>query len=230
MKSKHLVLIGERNIARRGHQGIEKSLELYQRTTGEKIQCTWIRTDSISSTNLSKLFSGATGAWCVPGSPYASTAGALHAIRYARENQLAFLGTCGGFQHALMEYCTNVLNRSAGHQEMEANAQDPLIVKLSCPLIEAQATVHATAGSAYEKIIKSESSVEEFHCSYGVAPTFEPLFAESEIEFIARDEANQVRVFRHKHRAFFVGSLFQPERRALHGTLHPLVHSFLTSL
>jgi CTP synthase (UTP-ammonia lyase) len=230
MKNTRLVLIGERNVARRGHQGIEASLVLYQRITGEEVRYTWVRSDGISTTNLPEIFAGATGAWCVPGSPYASTEGALNAIRYGRENHLSFLGTCGGFQHALMEYCANVLNKSAGHQEMDANAQDPLIVKLSCPLIEAQASVHATPESAYEKILGAKSSIEEFHCSYGVAPTFEPLFADSEIEFIARNDARQVRVFRHKHRAFFFGSLFQPERRSLQGTLHPLVHAFLSSL
>jgi CTP synthase (UTP-ammonia lyase) len=41
------------------------------------------------------------GLWCVPGSPYRSMEGALLAIRHARESGVPFLGTCGGFQHAL---------------------------------------------------------------------------------------------------------------------------------
>jgi CTP synthase (UTP-ammonia lyase) len=35
--------------------------------------------------------------------------GALLAIRHARESAIPFLGTCGGFQHAVLEYARNVL-------------------------------------------------------------------------------------------------------------------------
>ena len=42
--------------------------------------------------------------WTVPASPYENTAGALDAIRFARETRRPFLGTCGGFQHALIEF------------------------------------------------------------------------------------------------------------------------------
>jgi CTP synthase (UTP-ammonia lyase) len=35
--------------------------------------------------------------------------GALAAIRHARERRLPFLGTCAGFQHAVVEYARNVL-------------------------------------------------------------------------------------------------------------------------
>jgi CTP synthase (UTP-ammonia lyase) len=33
----------------------------------------------------------------------------LSAITYAREHDLAYLGTCGGFQYALIEFTRNVL-------------------------------------------------------------------------------------------------------------------------
>ena len=56
--------------------------------------------------------------WCVPGSPYESEAGALEAIRVARESGKPFLGTCGGCQHAILEYARNVLGYTdAGHSE-----------------------------------------------------------------------------------------------------------------
>jgi CTP synthase (UTP-ammonia lyase) len=35
--------------------------------------------------------------------------GALFAIRHAREQNRPFLGTCGGFQHGVIEYARNVL-------------------------------------------------------------------------------------------------------------------------
>ena len=63
------------------------------------------------------------GIWCVPGSPYANTDGALDAIRVARERRVPFLGTCGGFQHALLEYAGAVWGvPSPAHAELDPSA------------------------------------------------------------------------------------------------------------
>jgi CTP synthase (UTP-ammonia lyase) len=47
--------------------------------------------------------------WGAPGSPFASADGMLRAIRYAREHDVPYLGTCAGFQYALIELTRNVL-------------------------------------------------------------------------------------------------------------------------
>ncbi|MFD2611211.1 glutamine amidotransferase-related protein [Paenibacillus gansuensis] len=35
--------------------------------------------------------------------------GAMNGIRYAREHQIPFFGTCGGFQHMIIEFARNVM-------------------------------------------------------------------------------------------------------------------------
>ncbi|WP_223192780.1 glutamine amidotransferase-related protein [Paenibacillus sedimenti] len=47
--------------------------------------------------------------WVVSASPYRSMQGALNGIRFARENHIPFLGTCGGFQHMIIEFARNVM-------------------------------------------------------------------------------------------------------------------------
>jgi len=110
---------------------------------------------------------------------------------------------------------------------MDLEAQSPLIAKLNCSLVEAKAKVLAKTGSTYAKLVGGVVSEEDFHCRYGVAPQFKGLFDQSEIEFVAFDEEGQPRVFWHRSHPFFVGSLFQPERKAFSGELHPLVHAFI---
>jgi CTP synthase (UTP-ammonia lyase) len=86
--------------------------------------------------------------WCVPASPYANTAGAVAAIRFARETRRPFLGTCGGFQHALLEYAEAAWGLStASHAELDPEAPDPVIAKLDCALVEATGEVHFAPGS-----------------------------------------------------------------------------------
>ena len=169
----------------------------------------------------------ATGVWCAPGSPYENTAGALLAIRHARLTRKALLGTCGGFQHALMEFAQNVLEHEAGHQELDPVARNPLSMKLTCSLVEVKGRVIATEPKRFADLLGGSESIEEFHCNYGCNSGLAGIFHGTDLVFVAHDELHQVRAFRLEHHPFFVGTLFQPERRALGGSLHPLVAAFL---
>lgn len=226
--SPQLILIGERDPAKPAHAGIEASLKLFNRETKVGLAAAWVPTDAITANNAGTILTSAAGVWCTPGSPYRSTEGALLAIRYARDNKIPYLGTCGGFQHALMEYSRNVLGGNADHQEMDALAPHPLIVQLTCSLVGAKSAVLTEPDSWLATILGGSQTIEEFNCNYGLAADFIPTFAGSDLRFIAHDEAGQPRVFRLAQHPFFVGTLFQPERRALAGALHPLVKIFLS--
>lgn len=226
MAIREIALVGERDLSKRAHVGIETSIALFQRSADPALTFRWIPTTQLTDGACEQLLATATGIWCTPGSPYESTAGALRGIRYAREHQRAFLGTCGGFQHALMEFSENVLGRTAQHQETDTSAKEPLIAKLSCSLVGTKARVVVAPGNDFAKWLGGEESIEEFNCNYGLAPALTPIFAGSDLKFVAYDEMHQVRAFQLSKHPFFVGTLFQPERRAFTGTLHPLINAF----
>ena len=228
-KIPRIALIGERDPAKTAHLGIEASLALYHREIDSRIEYEWVDTATITAESASDLFREVTGIWCTPGSPYANTGGALHAIRLARTGSKAFLGTCGGFQHALMEFAENVLGRPAEHEELTPGAKDPLIAKLSCSLAGAKGQVIATTRGGFAEILGATPSIEEFNCNYGVNEGLADIFKGSGLTFVAHDETGQVRAFRLEHHPFFVGTLFQPERKALTGSLHPVVRAFLAA-
>ncbi len=76
------------------------------------------------------------GIWVVPASPYANMPGVLESIRWARENGRPFLGTCGGFQHALIEFGRNVAGLAgADHAETAPEAKLLLVTRLACSLV-----------------------------------------------------------------------------------------------
>ncbi len=58
-----------------------------------------------------------------PGSPYKNMDNTLWTIRYAREHDIPLLGTCGGFQHVIIEIARNVL----GIEDAEHAEYDPYI-------------------------------------------------------------------------------------------------------
>src|ERR1700689_3455981 len=111
-----VALVGDYNSAAIAHQAIPEALRLTAVAGGAEIEPVWTHTASI--TGDAEQFADFDGIWCVPASPYANEDGAFAAIRFARERGVPFLGTCAGFQHAIIEYARNVCGiPSACHQE-----------------------------------------------------------------------------------------------------------------
>ena len=160
--------------------------------------------------------------WCVPASPYRSMEGALTAIQVARERHVPFLGTCGGFQHAVIEYARNVLGwTDAEHAETSPQAQRQVIVPLLCSLVEVTDAVNLSRFATGAGLWR-HSIVEGYHCNYGLSPDFRHALADGPLRIIAVDDADDVRGIELDDHPFFVATLFQHERGALQGRLPPL--------
>lgn len=186
----------------------------------------WLHTSTIQPGNERSLATFH-GIWCAPGSPYANTDGALRAIEWARTRNIPFLGTCGGFQHALLEVARHVLGRSdATHAELDPSASVPLISRLACALVEKSERIIPTGRGRFSQWY-GPPRVEGFHCSFGLNPACESWLGKSGLQVVARNENVEVRAVELLEHKFFIGTLFQPERAALSGELHPLVKAFL---
>jgi CTP synthase (UTP-ammonia lyase) len=220
-------LIGDENSGVRAHQAIPLALGMAARACGIELKYQWLNTAELSQNPPSRLES-CNGFWCVPGSPYNDMMAALNAIKFARENQRPFLGTCGGFQHTLIEYARNVLGLAdADHMESNASAQFPLIAPLTCSLVGASQVIRLKEGSRAAAIYKATETVESFHCNYGLNPRFESLLANGPLRVSGRDTVGEVRLVELQNHPFFVAALFQPELKALGGMLSPMIDVFV---
>src|SRR5260221_5171038 len=101
--------------------------------------------------------------------------GALRAIRCAREREVPFFGSCGGFQHALIEYTRDVLGLAeAGHAESNPSAALPLIAPLTCSLVGQRGTVTLVAASGTAPICSAPQMGPRFPsnvCLYTPVPS-----------------------------------------------------------
>ena len=166
--------------------------------------------------------------WCVPGSPYESEAGAIEAIRFARVSGIPFLGTCGGCQHAILEYARNVLGlQDAAHAESNPTAVLPLIAPLACALVETSAPILLEPGTRIREIYREGRIEEGYHCSFGLNSALEHLLDGSELRITGRDPGGEARALELAGHPFFLLTQFQPERRALAGSVPPVVDAFL---
>jgi CTP synthase (UTP-ammonia lyase) len=228
-----ILLIGDRSDSVIAHRAIPTALDLVSQKTSLLIRHDWLATDQIISAD-SVIAQNPDAIWCVPGSPYRSMEGALTAIRCAREAQIPFLGTCGGFQHSLIEYARNVLNLSAAdHAESNPQTAAPLISKLSCALVNKSETIRIYPGTHLSKIYGESKAIEPYQCSYGFNSDFRKHFETAAMQFTtplhftAFSEELGVRAFELTDHPFFMGTLFQPERAALNNIAHPIVVAFV---
>ncbi|GGR26862.1 CTP synthase C-terminal region-related (seleno)protein [Streptomyces aurantiogriseus] len=161
--------------------------------------------------------------WVVPGSPYRSEAGVLSAIRTAREEGIPFLGTCGGFQHALLEFARNVCGLThVAHAENDPDADDFLLEPLACSLAGHEDTVLLEPGSLAHALLGADRTVERYSCHYGLSSHADTLRAHG-LRFSGWDATGAVRMAELPGHPFFLTSLFQPELSGDGSQPHPMV-------
>jgi CTP synthase (UTP-ammonia lyase) len=220
-----IALIGDYDSSVTAHRAIPEALKLAADEDRTTVESLWLHTSTLHAPEFQ--LAGFAGIWCVPASPYANMQGALDCIRYARECAIPFLGTCGGFQHALIEYARNACGlRQAAHAETDPDAADAVIAPLACALVDQAGEIILREGSRLRHAYGCERIQEEYRCSFGVNPKYAQLLFRDPLRATAHDTLGEVRGMELSGDAFFVCTLFQPERRALRGEVPPVVRAF----
>jgi CTP synthase (UTP-ammonia lyase) len=218
-------LIGDFNADVIAHRAIPVALRLAGEQLKRAVAFDWLATEAMPDAAGLAHFDAL---WCVPASPYRDMEAALRTIRFAREQRVPFLGTCGGFQHAVIEYARNVLGlRDAEHAETAPAAPNAVINALACALVEVSDQVTLVAGSRIAAAYRSETATEGYHCRYGLNPAFAARLLAGPLRGTAQDSQGEIRAVELDDHPFFVCTLFQPERAALKDVAPPLVIALL---
>lgn len=224
MNTPRLLLVGDHDTTIPAHQAIPLAVALAA-ADGRQIDAHWVATDELARTPA--RLHEADGLWLVPGSPYRDTAAALLACHQARRSGTPFLGTCGGFQHALIEFARNVAGvADAEHEETAPEANQRLITRLSCSLVEKRGRVHTAPGTLVDRLLARWTEPVGYRCNYGLDAAYRAPLERHGLRFSAFDDAGNVRAFELPTHPFYLGTLFQPERDALAGKLNPIVAGF----
>ncbi len=228
-QSLRVALVGDYDPSVPAHQAIPLALQLAADHHHATLQWDWLHTSQIE--DAATTLRSYQGIWCIPASPYANTQAALDAIRFAREQGIPFLGTCGGFQHTLIEYARNVAGLGAAdHAETNPEASILLISQLSCSLVEKEMELVLAEGSVIGRSYGTATTAERYLCNYGPNPLYQQELFSGPLRATAHDLDGEVRGGELSTHPFFVGTLFQPERRSLRGELPPLVRDFVGSM
>ncbi|MFH9072637.1 CTP synthase C-terminal region-related (seleno)protein [Streptomyces alboflavus] len=217
-----IALIADRSPSVIAHTRVPLLLSALAARDGLLLDAYWIPTPDAEEPDAVRGFDAV---WVLPGSPYRSEAGALAAIRTAREDGVPFLGTCGGFQHALLEFARNACGLTGvAHAENDPDADDQMLTPLACSLVGHEGVVRLAPGSLAESLLGADHSLERFHCLYGPDGSVHlPVLESHGLRFSGWDEQRQVRVAELPGHPFFLASLFQPEQYGDGSRPHPFV-------
>jgi len=233
-----IALVGKYVELKDAYKSINESFIHAGAANEAKVEIIYVHSEHVNDDSYIDLLKDVQGIIVTPGFGHRGIAGKILAAKYARENNIPFLGICLGMQCAVIEFAQNVLHlEDANSLEMDRKCKDPVI-----NLMEAQKMITEKGGTmrlgsypcklekgsnafnAYgtQKINERHRHRYEFNNSYKdmyakagmVATGINPLTELVEI----------VEIPEHK---WFVGVQFHPEYKSTVINPHPIFVGFV---
>ena len=214
-------LLGDLDLAKPTHRELHAAVAMLP----DGVDARWIH----SASDEARALDGLDGLWVMPGSPYADADAVEAAIAWALESGTPFLGTCSGFQYALVVVARELAGiASAAHAEVAPDAEQHVVVPLACSLIGQEREVRPLPGTRLASIVGTEPFIGFHWCGYGLDDSFAGALEAAGVVISARAPDAGVEGIELPGHPFFVGTLFQPQMGSTEGRpLHPLITAFL---
>jgi CTP synthase len=206
-----------------------------------KVNVKWISSETMDVEHIEELFQGLDGILVAPGFGERGIEGKINAVKYARENNIPFLGICLGMQCAVIEFGRNILGLEGAHSfEMNPETAHPVI-----DLMESQKDVSTKGGTmrlgsypckiekgslAYK--IYGKSLIQERHRHrYEFNNAYLKQFQEAGlITSGINPDSNLVEIIELPNHPFFVGVQFHPEYKSTVESPSPLFVQFIKAV
>jgi CTP synthase len=202
------------------------------------IEVVYIHSEDIFENNVEKKLGGLNGILVAPGFGSRGIEGKILTAKYARENNIPFLGICLGMQCAVIEFARNVLKLDGAHStEINHKTKYPVI-----DLMEEQKSIIDKGGTmrlgGYKCVIAKNSKAYE---AYGKTEIIErhrhryefndKYFEEFKKNGMApvgiNPDSNLVEIMEITDHKWFVGVQFHPEYSSTVISPHPLFVNFI---
>lgn len=222
-------IIGDHD-GRPSHLATEEAIRHCANTIGVSVETEWLPTETLVDEKPVHMYTF-NGFWCAPGSPYKSMLGAMNGIRFARVRNIPFLGTCGGFQHSVLEFGRNVLQiKELQNNEFDPYVPNHYITPLTCSLVGQTRQINIDTDSVVYKIYQMTKIEERYNCSFGLDKGFQELLNCNGFKVAGVDENGEARIMVLQSNKFFVATLFQPQLSSKAKQPHQLILAYLNSM
>ena len=222
------------------YKSIKESLIHAGAVNNVKPDVQYIHSESITDETAGEILKHLDGIIVAPGFGHRGLNGKISAVKFARENNVPFLGICLGMQCAVIEFARNVLKlENANSTEMHRSTPYPVI-----DLMEEQKTITDMGGTmrlgAYECTVNKNSNAYNVYQKTDITERHRHRF-EFNNAFLEQFEKNGMKATGYntisnlveimeipKHK-WFVGVQFHPEYKSTVLNPHPLFVGFIKS-
>lgn len=206
-----------------------------------KVNVRWIHSEKITEKNIAEQMSGLEGILVAPGFGSRGISGKIETVKYARENNIPFLGICLGMQCAVIEFARNVLGWPEAHTtEIVEDCKVPVINLMSEQKnIEDMGgtmrlgayTCLLTPGSNVSRAYGTDKISERHRHRYEFNNEFLEAFEESGMKATGKNpDTGLVEVVEIPDHPWFVGVQFHPEYKSTVDNPHPLFVAFVNAV
>lgn len=203
-----------------------------------KVNVVSIHSESITGVNVAEKLSNLDAVLVAPGFGSRGIEGKIETVKYARENNIPFLGICLGMQMAVIEFARNVLGYAqANSTEMNDSTPYPVIT-----VMEEQKKVTHKGGTmrlgGWDCQILPNTKVNEIYDSELINERHRHRFEFNNYYLEAFEKAGMlasgknpdtqlVEVVEIPEHPFFIGVQYHPEYKSTVACPHPLFVSFV---
>ena len=205
-----------------------------------KVKVISIHSEHIDESNIKEKFEGLHGILVAPGFGERGIEGKIDAVKYARENNLPYLGICLGMQMAVIEFSRNVLGlKNANSTEMNPETSFPVI-----DLMDAQKNItdkggtmrlgswkcnlvkESIAGETYDHITIEERHRHRYEYNNEYRSQLEAAGLKTSG---INPDTGLVEIIEIENHPWFVGVQYHPEYKSTVANPHPLFVSFVNA-
>ena len=207
----------------------------YAHSTDVKI--TWIASDDLEGTNVHEMLGDVDGVLVPGGFGVRGIEGKIHATRFARENDVPFLGICLGLQCAVIDFARSVARlEGANSSEFDSSTPAPVVdILAGQDLNSLGGTMRLGAypcrivkGSKAEKAYGTELIFERHRHRYEVNPRFRRKLEDAGLVCSGESpDGTLVEIIELADHPWFVAGQFHPEFKSRPDRPQPLFRDFV---
>ena len=206
----------------------------------------WIDSETINKKNVNELLKSASGILIPGGFGNRGIPGKLEAIKFARENNVPFLGICLGMQLTIIEYVRNVIRlKNSGSSEFgkyknniislmtEWNLKNKKIKRSKENDLGATMRLGAypcfiKKNSLASKIYRKKLISERHRHRYEVNPKFKSIIERGDLIFSGFSKDKKLlEIVENKNHKWFLAVQYHPELKSKPFKPHPIFLSFI---
>ncbi|PIX33707.1 MAG: CTP synthase [Bacteroidetes bacterium CG_4_8_14_3_um_filter_31_14] len=203
-----------------------------------KVNINLIHSETLDNNNMLEKLSKLNGILVAPGFGHRGIDGKIIAVKYARENNIPFLGICLGMQCAVIEFARNVIGFTDAHStEMSRTTTHPVIdlMEEQKEVTEKGGTMRLGAyqcnlvkGSIAQKAYQKTTIQERHRHRYEFNNVYLADFQKHGMTIAGiNPDMNLVEIIEIPSHKWFVGVQFHPEYRSTVENPHPLFVEFV---